>query len=679
MDEKTKPVALHDCAQLIQTQDHRSLLDVVDSLRSRGIDRYVDLPQIIVCGDQSSGKSSVLEAISGLSFPTKDSLCTRFATELILRRDSAVAFRYLQVSLDLSEVVEAAKQVMGLDSNDNVFSKDILRVEISGPTQPHLTMVDLPGLFLAGNKDQSDADAKLVEDLVLSYMRKPRSIILAVVSAKNDFALQQVTRHARALDPKGTRTLGLITKPDTLDVGSDSEKYYVELAQNRDVVFRLGWHVLRNRSYTTRNASTEERNQAEAEFFSTGVWTKLHTSQLGVVSLRTRLSNVLYDQIVTQLPSVLENVETGIRECKEELLKLGAARSTLEEQKRYLFQISTSFTSIINASVDGNYTGAFFANMDEPNRYSKRMRAVTQNMLSDFANTMRTRGQAKIIHEQEEEEVAIRRDSRYISRVKYIEGVKKVMKESRGRELPGTYNPLVVAELFSRQCKPWENLVLDLGHRIFISADETIKAILSYVADDKTAEAIYHKIIIPSMQRLRGSLKAKLEEILHPHLAGHPITYNPSLLEKVQEVQAARRQRAVDKELGSFFGRALIDATGRYELNLSKLQRTVISIVESNMDMDTHACSMAIDMMEAYYEVTLVALIDQVGVLAIERCLIDELPKLLLPDIISNLIEEEVTLIAVESELSAAERKRLNEKLSVLQGGLIQLGKFRAS
>jgi GTPase SAR1 family protein len=55
-------------------------------LRSQGLSRFVDLPQIIVCGDQSSGKSSALEAISGMSFPAKDNLCTRFATELILRR-----------------------------------------------------------------------------------------------------------------------------------------------------------------------------------------------------------------------------------------------------------------------------------------------------------------------------------------------------------------------------------------------------------------------------------------------------------------------------------------------------------------------------------------------------------------------------------------------------------------
>jgi Flp pilus assembly CpaF family ATPase len=74
----------------IAVGDHRDLLDIIDSLRSQGVSHYVDLPEIIVCGDQSAGKSSVLEAISGMQFPTKDGVCTRFATELVLRRGRVV-------------------------------------------------------------------------------------------------------------------------------------------------------------------------------------------------------------------------------------------------------------------------------------------------------------------------------------------------------------------------------------------------------------------------------------------------------------------------------------------------------------------------------------------------------------------------------------------------------------
>ena len=98
-------------------------------------------------------------------------------------------------------------------------------------------------------------------------MANPRSIILAVVSAKNDHANQIVTKLARDVDPKGVRTLGIITKPDTLRVGSESEKAFLDLAGSKDIVFRLGWHVLKNRDDENRDCSLEERDEKEENSF----------------------------------------------------------------------------------------------------------------------------------------------------------------------------------------------------------------------------------------------------------------------------------------------------------------------------------------------------------------------------------------------------------------------------
>lgn len=153
-------------ANFIRSHNHRDLLDIVDKLRSRGVSHYVDLPQIIVCGSQSSGKSSTLESLSGISFPTSEGLCTRFATELILRRGDDIDINVqiipgagrtekerVELSAfslrtsdrrDVSNIIESAKVAMGLTGEGSkIFSTDVLRIELASPDQPNLTIVDL--------------------------------------------------------------------------------------------------------------------------------------------------------------------------------------------------------------------------------------------------------------------------------------------------------------------------------------------------------------------------------------------------------------------------------------------------------------------------------------------------------------------------------------------------------
>ena len=83
-------------------------------------------------------------------------------------------------------------------------------------------MVDLPGLIHATNKAQTEADKELILDIVKEYMKSERTIILAVVSAKNDFANQIILDHCKKIDQKCERTMGIVTKPDYLREGSQN-------------------------------------------------------------------------------------------------------------------------------------------------------------------------------------------------------------------------------------------------------------------------------------------------------------------------------------------------------------------------------------------------------------------------------------------------------------------------
>ena len=170
------------------SKDQLDLLDFVDCLRSQGISHYVSLSQIIICRDQSSEKSSVLEVISGVSFPIKSNLCTQFLIELVLCKTPHISITVSiilhyscseskQLSLSsfheklddfdgLLTLIENAKAAMIISMHGRAFLKDLLRVEVSGLNQPHLTIMDLPGLIHSKMKQQSASDVKLVQDVI---------------------------------------------------------------------------------------------------------------------------------------------------------------------------------------------------------------------------------------------------------------------------------------------------------------------------------------------------------------------------------------------------------------------------------------------------------------------------------------------------------------------------------
>ena len=177
-------------------------------------------------------------------------------------KEKLLAFKAPSVRIDtIPSVIDAAKEAMGLGSGTKAFSDDVLMVEILGPEQSHLTLVDLPGLIHAEGKQQSVEDVQLVSSLVRSYMANTWSIILAVVSAKNDRANQIVTKLARDVDPTGVRTLGIITKPDTLRVGSDSEK------ETRTSCFDSVGMFSKIEMMTTENVPSRNATDRKESFF----------------------------------------------------------------------------------------------------------------------------------------------------------------------------------------------------------------------------------------------------------------------------------------------------------------------------------------------------------------------------------------------------------------------------
>ncbi|KAH8696359.1 P-loop containing nucleoside triphosphate hydrolase protein [Talaromyces proteolyticus] len=645
------------------TQEQLDLLDSVDTLRLQGISHYISLPQIIVCGDQSSGKSSVLEAISGVAFSVKSSLCTRFPTELVLRKSGRIGvsvsivphqshtdsekqslgdFRENLDSFDgLPELIENAKAVMGISTHGKAFSNDLLRVEVSGPDRPHLTIVDLPGLIHSETKQQSAADVKLVQDC------HP-----AVVSAKNDFANQIVLNLARNADGSGLRTLGVITKPDTLIPGSESESMFVSLAKNQDVIFNLGWHVLRNRDTEQDKGTLSERNTQEQQFFSQGVWECMPRALVGIDTLRDRLSKLLLAQIASELPSLIDEIES------------------------YLFQISQSFQSIVKAAVDGTYNHHFFEDVKKKTGIQKRIRAVIQNLNEDFAQHMRLHGHYRHICHQDEKKKKVATAQILITREHFIQHIGKLVKQTRGRELPGTFNPMIISDLFMEQCNPWEEItrkhISQVGHAVKVF----IGLAVSYVADKATSAALMRDIFHPQLDELQQAVEAKTSDLLKPHREGHPITYNHYFTENLQKIRHQRRESEVLQSIQGFFNVSNVDSP--YEQSGPiKLRELFNSIMQNREpDMCRFASAEALHCMLAYYKVAMKRFIDDIAIEVIEGTLVTSLSDLFSPVSVFQMPPDTITRIAGESEENRSLREQLTKKLDVLLKGSETCKKF---
>lgn len=235
----------------LQTEEQRRVLDTVSKVRKCGLESVLSLPQIVVCGDQSSGKSSVLEALTEIPFPRSvfnacphlykvltisnrnDNLCTRFATEISLRREPTdnlelkiipdekrpkheqekmKSFSESIADLnDLPRIMDKAMGIMGISDGNSAFAEDTLSIEIQGPTRPQLTLVDIPGIIQSSTRGVSNADVAMVAGITERYIKQHRTICLAVVSATNDAANQPILQQVRKFDPRGEVSYLLFT------------------------------------------------------------------------------------------------------------------------------------------------------------------------------------------------------------------------------------------------------------------------------------------------------------------------------------------------------------------------------------------------------------------------------------------------------------------------------------
>ncbi|KAH1663701.1 hypothetical protein KXX15_009340 [Aspergillus fumigatus] len=680
-------------------------LNQVDRIRANGVGDHIALPQLVVCGDQSAGKSSVLEGISGIPFPRQDGVCTRFATEIILRhepnhrRNTATILPHIsrteeekaklsafrrEVS-DLAQlpgIIEEAARLMGVQGMNGLadaptFAADVLRLEIVGDTGLHLTLVDLPGLI---SVSENDDDVQLVGDLVNSYLENSRSIILAVVPASSDVDTQSIIQRARRFDKDGFRTVGIITKPDLINDGTEGR--IAKLANNADrTKLRLGFFLVKNPRPIDleKGMTTAERRKVEAEFFAHPPWNKLglDPSRVGIDNLRIFMQDLLDRHIERELPKVRKDVAQLLHDINKELMDLGDPRTSPAQIRMYLTRIATDFQNLVQAGVEGTYGNrdSFFHEIDDE-RDCHRLRAAIHAENGKFAAYMRRHGQKrKVISAelQEDTETETEAGQILVAKEQMSAWIKKIYDRTRGRELPGNGNHALLSELFHEQSSRWGDIARDHVNAITDLVYQFVQSACAFVIKDTNARQTISSIIT---EKLGDNAKGALHELskLLADEAGYPITYNHYYTDNVQRARNNRWRQDLRTSLNNAITQ---DWNSRFHVNNSpdEISRLVTSLQNHHIivDMEERACYEAEMDLDAYYKVARKTFVDNVCRQVIERHILTNLPTVFNPMTVSSFSDEDLVCLATESPRVSKRRVEATQLQKALADSLREL------
>jgi predicted GTPase len=231
----------------------RPLLDIVDKLRKIGVEHEgIKLPTIVVVGDQSSGKSSVIERLSGVTLPRGVGIVTRVPLVMRLqkKKESSVTIEYGISRKDIKhEEVEAAVKTAteSLAGEEKGVCNKPITLTVCREDLPDLTLVDLPGITRVPVKGQPQDIYRQVVDMIMTQIKPEETVILNVISAVVDWATCESFSLSKEVDPKGTRTLAVVTNADREPeglyekVGLRYQSSVSQLGKTQTIVLSSSW------------------------------------------------------------------------------------------------------------------------------------------------------------------------------------------------------------------------------------------------------------------------------------------------------------------------------------------------------------------------------------------------------------------------------------------------------
>jgi len=325
----------------------------------------LDLPQIAVVGSQSAGKSSVLETLVGKDFlPRGNDIVTRRPLILQLQNTSHLngpdrgkewaTFLHTKEGkwLNYKNIREEIQRETDRVAPGQAISDNPIRLAINSPNVLNLTIVDLPGMTKVPVGNQPKDIDEQIRRLLLKYINRKNCIILAITPANSDLANSDALQLARQVDPEGLRTLGVITKIDLMDQGTNALNYL----NGKVVPLKLGYVGVVNRSQQDINDGKTIRDaiKAESRFFSTHKDYRSISDRCGSSYLGTQMNKVLISHIKRVLPDIKAQIQKDISKLEDELAGYGVPIIETEQaMSALLLNLITQFATNFGNTIDG--------------------------------------------------------------------------------------------------------------------------------------------------------------------------------------------------------------------------------------------------------------------------------------------------------------------------------------
>ncbi|XP_035510310.1 dynamin-3 isoform X3 [Morone saxatilis] len=294
-----------------------------DAFSTIGQSCNLDLPQIAVVGGQSAGKSSVLENFVGRDFlPRGSGIVTRRPLILQLVNNKAEYAEFLHCKgkkfVDFDEVrSEIEAETDRITGSNKGISPVPINLRVYSPHVLNLTLIDLPGMTKVAVGDQPIDIEHQIRDMLMQFITKESCLILAVTPANTDLANSDALKIAKEVDPQGMRTIGVITKLDLMDEGTDAK----DILENKLLPLRRGYIGVVNRSQKDIDGKKDIRAAlaAERKFFLSHPAYRHIAERMGTPHLQKTLNQQLTNHIRDTLPGLRSKLQSQLLSLEKEV------------------------------------------------------------------------------------------------------------------------------------------------------------------------------------------------------------------------------------------------------------------------------------------------------------------------------------------------------------------------